>query len=64
MFPFEFRVEYDRTVYPVARDAIRIRYRKPGTRRWERFLLVGDEGETLQSLDAKVEPAILEHAKL
>lgn len=57
----EFAFEYDTTV-PLAGQAechcAPVRYRKVGSRRWTRFLLVADPGETLQSLDSKIEPAI------
>lgn len=31
-------------------DALRVKYRKPGKRRWTKFLVVPDEGQTIDDL--------------
>lgn len=61
----EFDFDFDFTLPLNGRESqtcAHVRYRKVGTRRWTKFLLVADEGDTLQSLDAKIEPAIIAHS--
>lgn len=56
-YGFTFDVAVSLTSGEIANVA-RIHFRKPGQRGWSRFLLLGDQGETLWSLSQKIEAAI------
>lgn len=43
-------------------EVVRVLYRKPPTRRWTRFLLVPDEGQSLEELEAHATEAAVLHA--
>ncbi len=63
---YEIQVERDVAIPLTADDyrgvVLRVRYRERGVRRWTRFLLVPDPGETLDALQRKVVPAVEAHA--
>ena len=43
-------------------EVVRVKYRKPPTRRWTTFLLVPDDGQTIEELEANATDAAILHA--
>lgn len=61
MVELEVKTERDRQLWPEHREVVRVLYRPLGTRRWTRFVIVPDPGQSLDELERNAARAAEQH---